>query len=233
MAFRDDREALLGRVAALEAELGREREGGAARRELEAQLDSLAGQVRAATGELEQDRAALLEVGAALERLRQRVSPAAPRAPAAPAPSAASAPAAPEGSARFVILGLAVALAALGLVLVLAQADRESASPPPRAPVESDEARQARIARAAEETINSQAFMPFSCDITSEPAGAEVVHRDLIVGKTPLRLELGHGDSLRNYRVQLAGHDHAWLDIPNQLFGCKLHVELRALPASR
>ncbi len=229
MSFRDDRAALLGRVAALEAELGREREGSAAQRELAGELDTLAAQVRTATGELEQDRAALREVGAALERLRQRVSPAASPAPAAPAPSAASASAPPQGGGRFVIFGLAVVAAVLGLVLVLARAGKES--PSPEAPVESDEARRARITRAAEETMNSQALMPFSCDITSEPAGAQVLRRDVVVGKTPLRLELGKGDSLRGYRVQLTGHDPAWLDIPNQLFGCQLHVVLRAQPA--
>ena len=52
MSFRDDRAALLGRVAALEAELGREREGSAAQRELAGELDTLAAQVRTATGEV-------------------------------------------------------------------------------------------------------------------------------------------------------------------------------------
>lgn len=208
MAFRDDREALLSRVAALEGELATERGGAQTQQALAAELDTLRAQVRAATGELEQDRAALLEVGAALDRLRARVAPA---ATPAPAPALEPVPAAREmkplkadaGLALILVIGAGLALI-VALVLLLGGRRRPVHTRSPAPEVEAVE--RAAPVTVAPEVSATAAPERSSCLVTSEPSGAELRRDGVVVGKTPLRITLQRGDGVDGYALHLNGY---------------------------
>lgn len=228
MAFRDDREALLSRVAALEGELAAERGGAETQQALAAELDTLRAQVRAATGELEQDRAALLELAAALDRLRARVAPAsAPTAAAAQEPvQAGGKDGPPPGDASLamvLVIGAGLALI-VALVLLLGGRSRRpvhTVSPAPE--VEA-------VERVAEPPVTPEASPTpaperYSCDVMSQPAGAELRRDGVVLGKTPLRISHGD-DDVGGYVLHLNGYRDVALKLtPGP--DCKLEIVLQ------
>ncbi len=124
MAFRDDREALLARIAALESELAQA--AGPARKEALEQLHALAKQVADATAELDQQRDVLGELGSRLDEVRATLGGRAPEAPR------------PKRPVVMLAIGSAILLAT-GVALYLARAPVETEgdpvpAPPPPAP---------------------------------------------------------------------------------------------------
>ena len=230
MAFRDDREALLSRVTALESELAAERGGAETQQALAAELDTRRAQVRAATGELEQDRAALLELGAALDRLRARVAPT-PAAAREPAPAAGQAgqagqdeqPRSDATLAMVLVIGAGLALI-VALVLLLGGRSRRPVhpvSPPPE--VEA-------VERVAEPSVTPEASPTpaperYRCDVMSKPAGAELRRDGVVLGKTPLRISHGD-DDVGGYVLHLSGYRDVELKLtPGP--DCKLEIVLQ------
>ena len=115
-AYRNEREALLHRVSALERAL-QEARGDKSREEIQRELGELREQVSAAAAEMDADRAALSELNASLARLQSKLTPE-PAVTAKPAQGDTS-----EATARrrqsliFTATGV-VALAVAGLVVV-------------------------------------------------------------------------------------------------------------------
>lgn len=224
MAFRDDREALLSRVAALESDLAAERGGAETQQALAAELDTLRAQVRAATGELEQDRAALRELATALDRLRARVAPA-PAAALEPAPAAGQdeQPRSDATLAMVLVIGAGLALI-VALVLLLGGRSRRpvhTVSPPPE--VEA-------VERVAEPPITPEASPTpaperYSCDVMSKPPGAELRRDGVVLGQTPLRISHGD-DDVGGYVLHLNGYRDVALKLtPGP--DCRLEIVLQ------
>ncbi|MCC6995960.1 MAG: hypothetical protein IT370_15230 [Deltaproteobacteria bacterium] len=212
-------------MTALESELAAERGGAKTQQVLAAELDTLRAQVRAATGELEQDRAALLEVGAALERLRARVTPA-PAAALEPVPTAReeAPPRTDAGLAMVLVVGAGLALI-VALVLLLGGRSRRpvhTVSPAPE--VEA-------VERVAEPSVAPEASAPpaperWSCDVMSQPAGAELRRDGVVLGKTPLRISLQRDDDVSGYVLHRNGYHDVALELTPEP-DCELEVVLQ------
>ncbi len=135
--FRDDREALLARLAALETELAR---GGGTeeRAALGKRLDELSAAVRTATERLDLDRGALGDLGARLDALRGDLGGAAPARVVPPPAAAPGPPAVPDFPAWKVVVPI-VGLALIGTCLAVGRSnDEELAGSAPQPAVTPD-----------------------------------------------------------------------------------------------
>lgn len=228
MAFRDDREALLARMAALEAELSRERADKASEGELRRQLDKLAEQVAATAAEVDEDRAALGEIGAAIARLQRRYALPEPRPEVAPPPEPARAQGQPR-SPRLA-LGVAILVMCLGALLVA-------------------------LGRKKKSEAGGRDPGMIECSIESTPPGAELVAmgklrslvrddpnkwefpHENVKGKTPLRLTrmdiITEAQIYHVYRweLRLPGHQPAEINPGGGPDGCApIRVTLVPIP---
>lgn len=115
--FRDDREALLARLDALQGELARA--GGAADREaLRRRVEELAAAVDEATDRLDRDRGALGELGARLDAVRRELGGSSVPARSVASAPPAVAPAPPRG-ARFPLWLAVIPVAAIAIASAL------------------------------------------------------------------------------------------------------------------
>lgn len=129
--YRDEREALRARLAELERDLAEAR-ADLDREAIQKQLAALSAQVAEATAQVEDDRAALGEVAASLQKLQAAIAPAPAPAPAqgAGAPAKASADAASSPGNAVVFLIAIVGFVLLGGIFALLRSAPAPAADP-------------------------------------------------------------------------------------------------------